>query len=263
MQVLYHGGGATVREVFDAAVSDEQWSTLLLSARKLLLLRGHQDQAEFLASFPFRLLNGTNDFQDEFCVLYAKLPLDQYTYAIKRKQTGINLSPIAETLKELGHFTRFIAIDPELVSTPDPVPVPTPRILSPAVDRALADAETLLRSRGAASALDRVHTALHGCLRAIGQNARVELAQDASLTEIFKILRTSHPMIVAGGARGSEISRVLFALANVVDSLNTLRNRASGAHPNEVALEEPEAMLAINAVRTLWHYLDSKVQIAP
>ena len=45
--------------------------------------------------------------------------------------------------------------------------------------------------------------------------------------------------------------RVALAMANIVDALNPLRNRASLAHPNTGLLEEPEAMLVINAVRTL------------
>jgi Abortive infection C-terminus len=38
-----------------------------------------------------------------------------------------------------------------------------------------------------------------------------------------------------------------------------LRNNASVAHPNEALLDEPEAMLAINAARTILHYLDAKL----
>lgn len=45
----------------------------------------------------------------------------------------------------------------------------------------------------------------------------------------------------------------------IVDALNPLRNRASLAHPNESLLAEPEAMLVINSVRTLLHYIDSRV----
>jgi hypothetical protein len=37
-----------------------------------------------------------------------------------------------------------------------------------------------------------------------------------------------------------------------------LRNKASVAHPNPVLLPEPEAMLVVNSVRTILHYLDEK-----
>jgi hypothetical protein len=48
------------------------------------------------------------------------------------------------------------------------------------------------------------------------------------------------------------------ALANIINVLNPVRNRASVAHPNEMLLEEAEAMLVINSVRTLLHYLNAR-----
>jgi hypothetical protein len=53
---------------------------------------------------------------------------------------------------------------------------------------------------------------------------------------------------------------MLRALATIVDTLNPLRNSKSMAHPTEELLDEPEAMLAANAVRSLLHYLNSKLQ---
>jgi hypothetical protein len=45
----------------------------------------------------------------------------------------------------------------------------------------------------------------------------------------------------------------------VLDAMNPLWNRASLAHPNPPLLAEPEAMLVINAARTILHYLDAKL----
>jgi hypothetical protein len=39
-----------------------------------------------------------------------------------------------------------------------------------------------------------------------------------------------------------------------------LRNQASVAHPNVDLLAEPEAMLFINSVRCLLHYLNAKAK---
>ena len=47
--------------------------------------------------------------------------------------------------------------------------VPAPPTITSVVERALADAETLLREQGPTSAVDRVHTALHGYLLAACQ----------------------------------------------------------------------------------------------
>jgi len=54
-------------------------------------------------------------------------------------------------------------------------------------------------------------------------------------------------------------TKALNIFSAVVDALNPIRNRMSGAHPNEVLLDEPEAMLVINAIRTLLHYLNARI----
>ena len=41
--------------------------------------------------------------------------------------------------------------------------------------------------------------------------------------------------------------------------LDPIRNRSSFAHPTKGLLEVPEAMLVINAARTILHYLDAKL----
>ena len=53
--------------------------------------------------------------------------------------------------------------------------------------------------------------------------------------------------------------RIVMALASIVDATNTLRNTASAAHPSPQLLEAAEAMLVINAARSLIHYFDSKL----
>ncbi len=61
------------------------------------------------------------------------------------------------------------------------------------------------------------------------------------------------------GPRADDITRVLGAVATVLDSLNPLRNNASVAHPNAQLLDEPEAHLAINAARSVFAFLDAKL----
>ena len=140
-----------------------------------------------------------------------------------------------------------------------PVPLPPLKITSPVVERALSDAEKLLKSSGATSALDRIHTAFHGFLEALCKDQGISFGADCSLTELFKLLRNSHPAFTIKGPRGDEINRIIRTMANILDSLNTLRNLASVAHPNEELLLEPEAMLVINATKTLLHYINDKM----
>ena len=61
------------------------------------------------------------------------------------------------------------------------------------------------------------------------------------------------------GPHAEHIDRILKSFASAVDSLNTLRNRASIAHPNPTFLAREEAYLYVNAVRTLMAYIDAKI----
>lgn len=136
---------------------------------------------------------------------------------------------------------------------------PNPKVTSEVLDRAIADAEALLRNTGATSGVDRVHTALHGHLLALCEAAGIAYPAEPSLTQLLKLLRGSHPRLVPSGARADDITKVLSSLATIVDALQPLRNRASVAHPNKQLLDAPEAMLVINATRSILHYLDAKL----
>lgn len=129
---------------------------------------------------------------------------------------------------------------------------------SDAVRRALDDAETLLRTRGPQSAVDRVHTALHGYLMSYCGDLGVETDGRPTMTQLFKALRTNAPDLMAAGTRAEDVNRMLSAIAQILDALNPVRNNASGAHPNDEIIGEPEAMLVVNTVRTVLNYLEAK-----
>lgn len=141
------------------------------------------------------------------------------------------------------------------------VPTPSPASTRDVVVRALADADMLLRTNGPLSAVDRIHTALHGHLLAICNTAQIALPADPSITVAMKQLRQHHPALEATGARAEDITQVLYAMSNVLDKLNTIRNSASLAHPNETLLSDAEARLAINAGKTVFAYIDEKVAV--
>jgi hypothetical protein len=151
----------------------------------------------------------------------------------------------------------YAAFGPE--AKPIAVPTLTPRVTSATVDRAIRDAETLLKTSGAVSAVDRVHTVLHGYLLALCDEAGIAYGFEPGVTDLFKLLRKGHTKMHATGPRSQEVTQIIRSLASVVDALNPLRNKASVAHPNTTLLCEPEAMLVINAVRTLVHYLNDRL----
>ena len=126
------------------------------------------------------------------------------------------------------------------------------------VRRALHDTASLLRTSGAQSAVDRVHTAMHGYLHSLCDEINVQLGGRPTMNQLFKALRRSHPALADVGTRGEDITRMLGAMATILDALNPVRNRASVAHPNDQLIGEPEARLVINVVRTLLNYLEDK-----
>ena len=135
----------------------------------------------------------------------------------------------------------------------------TPQITSDVVIRALNDAENLIRSSGPTSAVDRVHTVLHGYLQAVCDAERIEYKRDDSMVALLKKLRANHSKLNDLGPRSQDVEKVLNSFANILDALLPGRNQARVAHPNPVLLGEPEARLVINAGRTLLHYLDDKL----
>ncbi|MFN8398749.1 MAG: abortive infection family protein [Anaerolineales bacterium] len=139
-----------------------------------------------------------------------------------------------------------------------PISNPDPKTTSAVVERAINDVETLLQTNGATSGVDRIHTALHGYLQAVCDKEGISHAKDESMTKLFKLLRQNHPALQNLGSRSQDIERIFNSFASVLDALNPIRNNASVAHPNNDLLEKDEAMLVINAARTLLHYLNAK-----
>jgi Abortive infection C-terminus len=164
-----------------------------------------------------------------------------------------------KTITELGHYIRFLAVDLALDGAPDPVANPNPSFTTEVIERALFDAEQLLSTSGPVSAVDRVHTALHGYLQetCLRLNATTSPVSSLDIAALFKVLRTSG--IFSQSSHSQHAEKVAQGLANCVDALNPLRNQGSMAHPNKILLTEAEAMLAINSARTILHYVDASL----
>jgi len=143
------------------------------------------------------------------------------------------------------------------------VPMAPLAFTSEVVVRALDDAETLLKSSGPTSAVDRVHTALHGHLRFLCDEAGIDYDRDDTMVALLKKLRQQHPRLSDLGARAQDIEAVLRASGSILDALNPVRNNATVAHPNDDLLGREEAQLVINVGRSLLVYLDSKIALGP
>ena len=262
---LYSGSGSHEVQVLCEVIPDSAWAIQKRSVVRLLEARGDAQASSILQNTPFELREGTNGFGDEFCILYYRSPLDPYiaiAEQFEQGESGLAYHRIAAAVTEAGHYIRFIVLDLDTDTDVDTVPIATPslEISSDAVQRALADAEHLIQARGAASGVDRVHTAFHGYLRAVATKERLPYSKDSSITDLFALLRAKHPALAGREPRVSDIDRVLRSIAAIVDALNPVRNQATTAHPNELILREAEAMLVINSVMTLLHYLDARLR---
>jgi abortive infection Abi-like protein len=260
---LYYGSGSMGFSVGPASIEKTEWNKLRTATARLLTARGFQKAADVLTRYPFLIHVGENDFNDDFSVLYAEVGLPVYVEIeeIHRAPGGRKLfAVIANTINELGHYIRFVAIDLALDDAPDPVANPNPAFTTEVAERALFDAEQLLSTSGPISAVDRVHTALHGylreiCLRLKGISTQPLASLD--VTALFKVLRTT--TVFGQSAHSQHAEKLAQGLAVTIDALNPLRNQGSMAHPNPVLLTEAEAMLAINSARTILHYVDTTV----
>lgn len=227
----------------------------------------------YLGDFSYRT---HSEFYPEFCGVYDVEP-DAFDGTTRERFIAILLSRTPHDQAKIlrGVMAKFgnndtssperIALRAELerwtleLEQGPSVSTPTPASTRDVVVRALADADTLLRANGPLSAVDRIHTALHGHLLSICETAQIALPPDPSITVAMKQLREHHPNLAAAGARAADVTQVLYAMSNVLDKLNSIRNNASLAHPNETLLGDAEARLAINAGKTVFAFVDEKV----
>lgn len=121
------------------------------------------------------------------------------------------------------------------------------------VERALADARTLISTAGPSSVVDRLHTALHGYLIYLCKEKGIDTTE-ASTSKVFKTLRAQHPAFANDGHMGKEVNQLLNGFATSIDAFSQLRNNASLAHANQL-LEEPEATVVVNGTFTIFRYI--------
>ena len=136
---------------------------------------------------------------------------------------------------------------------------PVPTFTSDVVIRALDDAEALLQRGGPTSAVDRVHTSLHGHLQYLCAGAQIPYSREDTMVALVKKLRQAHPKLQDLGPRANDVDKVMRASGSILDALNPMRNNASVAHPNADLLGRDEAQLVINVGRSLLSYLDAKL----
>lgn len=103
-------------------------------------------------------------------------------------------------------------------------------------------------------ALDRVHTALHGCVKRLVQETGFDTEKNDKLRDQFGAVRKNHPAFrIEHGDRAA--GDVLQGIARTLDGLNAARNKHTLVHPNDDLLAGPEARLMCNAGITVLQYI--------
>ena len=101
-------------------------------------------------------------------------------------------------------------------------PIATPTIAQPIeiVEHAIADAEVLLKERGANSSVDRIHTALHGYTKSVCSEAGLPFDESDSLTKLFSAIYNAHPAFDDISHSG-QIRKILRSQAGAINAINT------------------------------------------
>ncbi|OAI45549.1 hypothetical protein AYO44_12860 [Planctomycetaceae bacterium SCGC AG-212-F19] len=144
----------------------------------------------------------------------------------------------------------------------DGVASPSPVYTSEFVRRTLTEVEHAIKTQRETGGVDRIHSALHGYLRHVCDEANIEYVEDDKIIDLFKKLLAEHPALQDLGPRPQDTSTITKSFCAVMSVVDPLRNRTSFAHPTPALLDIPEAMLVINAVRTILHYVDAKLAMA-
>lgn len=143
------------------------------------------------------------------------------------------------------------------IGVTNPAPVHT----SEFVKRTLAEVEDAIKTKRETSGVDRVHSALHGYLRLVCDRTGITYLQEDRIVELFKMLLAEHAALQDLGPRPQDTATIAKSFCAAMTVMDPLRNKASYAHPTLALLDVPEAMLAINAARTILHYVDAKLAL--
>jgi hypothetical protein len=137
--------------------------------------------------------------------------------------------------------------------------IDSPNLEAEHIFELLEDADSLMQNRKASSAVDRLHTAFHGYLRELCEKENLSFNEKDDLVKLIKKIQNNHPKFNIS-IKSQEIQNIIKNLVSISDSLNPIRNQGSRAHPNKITLDEPEAILVINTIRTVISYLESKLK---
>ncbi|MCU1808159.1 abortive infection family protein [Cytobacillus firmus] len=129
------------------------------------------------------------------------------------------------------------------------------------VKEVLDQADTLISNHSCSSAIDRVHTALHGYIKEICHESNIQFKeQNVKIQDVWSKIKQEHPKFnINVKDHQKPINQIVNTISKTLENLNEIRNNQSFSHPNKEIIEETEARFMINLSRVLLQYIDSKI----
>lgn len=107
------------------------------------------------------------------------------------------------------------------------------------------------------SAVDRVHTALHGYIRVKLTELEIHYEESDMLPKLFNLLFKQWESL-DNNEIDEMILKILRSASSSMDVTNTVRNRYSLAHPNENIVAEDEARFVLGLVNNITCYMEHR-----
>jgi Abortive infection C-terminus len=258
MYHLYESSGEYPKVVLLKRRDDQMWEHMQKNVIFELGRRSFYDPGAIalLHAWPFELWEAS-DGTTAFEMLRLRVLLEEFDKireASKHREVARSWDHIADAMRMRGREIRYISMDVvrQKLSKRD---VESPRLFgtSEDVELALENIDSLLESgiMPEVSAVDRLHTAIHGHMLYLCAMAELTPEHDSNVSSLFSLLRGTR-------AGNEKLDPIFRGLAKVLDGVGSLRNNRSLAHPCEEMLDLAEARLALNAGKTLLRYLDDR-----
>ncbi|MFC0015220.1 MULTISPECIES: abortive infection family protein [Allobacillus] len=128
------------------------------------------------------------------------------------------------------------------------------------VNEVLLQADILIANHSYSSAVDRVHTALHGYMKELCDEQNITFEdQYVKIQDMWGKFKMEHPSFNIDIKKHQRpINKTVNAIGKFLENMSDIRNKHVFSHPNDDIIEEYEANFIINLSRALLYYIDSK-----
>ena len=124
------------------------------------------------------------------------------------------------------------------------------------VCKAIEDAEVFIREEKYDSAVDRVHTAIHGYLRQLLNVHSVTYREGDGIPALYAKLHTYYEDSIQPADVGDRVKTILRSASGMINAVNELRNNNTIVHPNGQLIQKREAQLVIRLVNAVVDYIE-------